>query len=302
MKGTVLITGAAGFMGRHFVRALKKDFNVVGIDLNEPARDKEGASFYQIDVQDYPAMEKLVNAFKPEVIVHTAAQKSLLKCEAEPEVSKELNYGATLNLLDLAKAHHSHFVFISSDIVFDGKMGNYAEDATVNPINNYGLFKAEAEKHVLAYEKGSVCRTALVFGALEPQDQAAFEGIKNHPQLLNQSYFVDYIKNRLAAKQETAMPVDEWMNPTSAAQLSAQIKAVIQKKRYGLFHTCGGEQVSRYQFAKKVAQFYQLDDSFLKETTGTDKIRPLNVTLNYEKSEKALGIKYQSMDEMLAAL
>jgi len=69
--------------------------------------------------------------------------------------------------------------------------------------------------------------------------------------------------------------------------LSEGIYRLIEKKEYGLFHISGSEKISRYNFAKKIAEIFSLDDSFIDKTITSElkqvAPRPMNSSFSIDK-------------------
>ena len=87
-----------------------------------------------------------VDAFAPELIIHCAAMTHVDECERRPDDSLAQNVAATRAMAELAGRHRATLLYISTDYVFDGKSGPYAEGDEPSPISVYGQHKLEAEK------------------------------------------------------------------------------------------------------------------------------------------------------------
>lgn len=94
------------------------------------------------------------------------------------------------------------------------------------------------------------------------------------------------------------LPFDEMISPTYVGALYRQLRLVLQKRPSGILHCCGGEAISRYDFGLRIAGFLGLDASNIMSISG-ESYRPKNVSLNVSCSERLLGIKYPTVDEML---
>jgi dTDP-4-dehydrorhamnose reductase len=139
-KKRVLVTGASGLLGRAVVRIFSQSevWEVQGIALTRAKGPILG-----VDLLDDGATTKIVETFKPDVIVHTAAERRIEVCESDPR-SRELNVEATRRLARLAKKHGAWLLFVSTDYLFDGKAPPYREGDVLNPLNEYGLQKRDA--------------------------------------------------------------------------------------------------------------------------------------------------------------
>lgn len=81
----------------------------------------------KVDLRDFEAVAKIVETFKPHVIVHTAAERRIEACEKDVEGTRMLNVELTRHLATLTKKYKAWLLFISTDYVFDGKKPPYSE-------------------------------------------------------------------------------------------------------------------------------------------------------------------------------
>lgn len=119
-RNRVLVTGATGLLGRAVRRAFA-DWDVIALGLS-----RSGGEVLRVDLLDEAAASKVVESFRPHVIVHCAAERRLDRCEKDPQ-SLRLNVGATRLLARLAKKHGAWLLFISTDYLFDGTKPPYRE-------------------------------------------------------------------------------------------------------------------------------------------------------------------------------
>src|SRR5213082_2058163 len=135
MGNLVWITGAGGLIGSHLVKTAPPKWKVrplmrKDIDLLEPVR-----------------MTSLLDHEEPDVVIHCAAISKNPVCDADPFLARHVNSQATVNLT--VAASKIPFVFLSTDLVFDGQKGNYVEADQVNPLSVYAGTKADVEQIVL---------------------------------------------------------------------------------------------------------------------------------------------------------
>ena len=154
------VTGAGGLIGSHIARAAPRDWNVRGLTHAE------------LDLTDFAAVRAVFAREPPQLIIHCAAISSTTTCEANPGLAWKTNLDATKHLADLAAA--IPLLFFSTDLVFDGRKGNYREDDAVNPLSLYAETKVAAEQAVFAHPKHTVIRTALTAG-MSPRGDRSFD-------------------------------------------------------------------------------------------------------------------------------
>jgi len=161
---TVLVTGAAGFIGFHTIQALlNRGDSVVGIDnLNdyydvslkearlEQLLRRPGISFVQADVADREAMEGVARAH-PEItrVIHLAAQAGVRYSLVNPHAYTRANVDGQLNILEFCRNQKNlkHAVYASSSSVYgtNTKMPFSVEDRTDTPVSLYAATKKMTE-------------------------------------------------------------------------------------------------------------------------------------------------------------
>lgn len=297
-KKTILITGAAGFIGRYLCEKFSSNYNILGIDLKE-VKDFSKGVFLKVDINDYKDVKKLFHNYRIDLVIHSAALKDLTWCEYNRDKSYKTNFLATLNLYNIAKESNSKFIFISSDQVFDGKSGKYKENSPKHPINHYGTLKDICEEQLIKDRSIAICRTAMVFGEIPYNQKEEFNRIKAKDHLIIQGYILDHVKYKLGKNEKIILPQDEFCNPTSTKLLFFQIKSIIENNLSGIFHCCGGERISRYNFGKRIAEIYNLDSSFIDPSSYNDSLRPKDVSLLPKKTEKMIGFTFPNIRDMI---
>lgn len=299
-KKIVLITGSSGFIGSYLAQKLSKEYIVIGIDLSEDTQNNCFLS-YSTDIIDYAKINDIFSFFNFDYVIHTAAEKTLQKCENYKEHAYKTNCLATFNLFEHAKQQNAEFIYISSDQIFDGSNGMYTENSNTCPINNYGYTKAICEEF-LKHSSAAICRTALVFGEIPLSRASHFSEVKDLATLEVQSFFVQQTKYRLENNKEILLPSDEYVSPTHINLLYRQINVIMKKRLSGVFHCCGSERISRYEFGEAIASFYGLDCKLINGAPTSDKLRPKDVSLNIKQTEKIIGFKFDDIKMMLSLM
>src|SRR5688500_4744950 len=114
MEGTVWITGANGLIGNYLMQTAPQV---------APRREVIGLTRALLDVTDANAVRDQFRARAPQLLIHCAALSRSPACQDNPALARKLNVEATARLAELAD--DIPFVFLSSDLVFDGRQGNY---------------------------------------------------------------------------------------------------------------------------------------------------------------------------------
>jgi UDP-glucuronate 4-epimerase len=163
-----LVTGGAGFIGSHVVRALLGRGDTIACldnfnDYYSPERKRlnvapflqnRNFSLVEADIRDAGTMQEIFSAGKFDKVVHLAAMAGVRKSIENPKLYEEVNIGGTLNLLDCAvKNQINDFVFASSSSVYGvNEKVPFAEDDRVdNPISPHAATKRAAELMAKTY-------------------------------------------------------------------------------------------------------------------------------------------------------
>ena len=150
----ILLTGAAGQLGRELKRSLTCLGDVIACDRS------------QLDLSKPETLRDAVRAIAPDVIVNAAAYTAVDKAEAEPEMAGAINAEAPGILAEEAKRLDALLIHYSTDYVFDGsKPAPYTEDDIPAPLSAYGRSKRAGELAIAsAGGRHLIFRTSWVYG------------------------------------------------------------------------------------------------------------------------------------------
>ena len=300
MKKTVLVTGANGFIGKAFIRHFKEKYRFIGVDVIPNMGESLCSQFYCCSICDTEKMAKIFVDNKVDIVIHTAAEKSLILCEQDKERAFETNYLATLELLGLAEQSKCKFIFISSDQVFDGSGSMYSENSYVNAINQYGKLKIFAEHQLLQHSGAAICRTALVFGEIHEEQINYFKKVCLQSTLAVQGYIVQQTICCLRENRRLILPDDEFVSPTHVLLLAEQLDKVIENNVSGILHCCGKDCISRYEMGLCIAKHFNIENIDCIIRRGEpNPLRPKNVSMDCTHTERLLQMRFLSFSEML---
>ncbi len=168
MNGTVLVTGAAGFIGHHTCRRLLAEgHTVVGVDsmddYYDPALkrarlrqllDEDRFTFGELDLSETPSVVGLFHEIEPTTVIHLAARPGVRASIDRPHSCVRNNITAYINVIEAARQHHvEHFVYASSSSVYGAsRRWPYSEhDPAEHPISLYAATKRSNELMAHAY-------------------------------------------------------------------------------------------------------------------------------------------------------
>lgn len=223
----VWVTGAGGLIGNYIVQtapALARQWQV---------RPLTRAN---LDLEDFAAMRDLFRKEKPSMLIHCAALANTPACEKNPVMARKLNVEVTSVLAELAA--DIPFIFFSTDLVFDGRGGNYDESAKVNPLSAYAKTKVAAERIVLANPRHTVVRTSLNFGQSLTGDRA----------------FNEQMRSAVERGETLKLFVDEFRCPIPAEVTARAVWELAAQDGPGLFHLAGSERLSRWEIGQLLAE------------------------------------------------
>ena len=172
----ILVTGGAGFIGSHTVRAfIEKGYETVVVDNLSTGSlkniDRGNTVFYYCDVRDRDTLAYIFKNEAPDYLLHLAAQKSVINSVESPWEDAEVNIIGTINVLSVF--HGKRIVFSSSGGAVYGEPLYLPVDEMhpLNPISPYGISKCCAEMYVESSKTPyTILRYANVFGLGQTND------------------------------------------------------------------------------------------------------------------------------------
>lgn len=143
----ILITGAAGFVGRHLVEGLARRWPRASVRATGEAAS---AGIARLDVTDEAAIEAAIAEFRPDAVVHLAGVAAVQEAGREAERAWRVNFGGTRKLAwaALRGVPTASFLFISSAACYGRSFRSgeaVSEVAPLDPIDTYAATKAAAE-------------------------------------------------------------------------------------------------------------------------------------------------------------
>lgn len=226
----VVVTGAAGLLGRELVVAFRRAGNEV-----------TPLTHLEISLLAPSSLER-ITAARPDIVVNAAAWTDVDGCARDPNRALRINGDGAGRVGAVAAAARALVVQISTNEVFDGARDEpYAEDDTPNPINPYGASKLAGEEAVSrSTDRHLVIRTAWLFGpdrGFPARIRAAAE-------------------RAMRAVQPLRVVEDEWGNPTPVGPLAEVIVAVVEcigpEDGPRVLHLAGNPPASRLAWAQEV--------------------------------------------------
>jgi dTDP-4-dehydrorhamnose reductase len=218
----IVIVGAGGRLGAALAREYASEYDVTGfnharLDLGQPEQ-----------------MRRRLGALEFDVLINTAAQTNVDRCETEREEAFTLNAEAPRVLAEICRGKGARFIQISTDYVFDGeKREPYTEEDEARPISVYGASKREGERLALAAnDRALIVRVSWVFGPDRPS-------------------FVDWAIKQAREHDEVKAISDKIATPTYTLDLAQLLKPLFaDANAIGLLHLANGGECSWQEYAQ----------------------------------------------------
>ena len=259
----VFVTGVRGQLGYDVVNECKKrGYEVIGVDIEE------------MDITDANAVERVITAACPDVVVHCAAWTAVDAAEEAENIPKvrAVNAIGTQNIANVCKILGCKLIYVSTDYVFDGQGTKpwMPDQKDYRPLNVYGQTKLEGELAVAGtLEKYFIVRIAWVFG-------------------LNGKNFIKTMLS-VGKKYDTVRVVNDQIGtPTYTYDLARLLVDMAKTEKYGYYHaTNEGGYISWYEFACEIFRQAGYPTKVIPVTTqeyGLSKAkRPFNSRLDKSK-------------------
>jgi dTDP-4-dehydrorhamnose reductase len=272
MSGVAWITGAGGLIGSHIVRAAPSGWSVRPLIRAE------------LDLTDVIAMHAMFHREKPQLVIHCAAMSRTPACEANPALARKNNVDVTRMLCELVR--EIPLLFFSTDLVFDGRKGNYNERDEPNPLTVYGETKLAAERIVLSNPRRTVLRTSLNAGA-SPGGNRSFD---------------EQLRAAWARGEATKLFADEFRSPIAAEVTAHAVWELIAANQPGLYHLGGRERLSRFEIGELIAARSlqlkpRLERSSIRDYTGPR--RSPDTSLDSTKTQSLLSFPLPRFSDWL---
>ena len=261
----VLVFGGSGLVGSKFIQMHSSAFEI------------KAPFAMEIDILKKDQLLKIVQNFEPDVVINFAAYTQVENAEAQKDdksgICYQINVVGARNVAEVCKEFSKKLVHISTEYVFDGTktVSPYTEEDKPNPINWYGQTKYFGEQFVL--ESGcfaTIVRICMPFSPFyEPKKDIA-------------RFFLD----QLRSGNEITAVEDQRITPTLVTDIACALAELVKAKKEGIYHACSTSNIIPYEFAKLIAQKFNLDVSLVKPVSFDE----------YNKNKQAKLLKNSWLD------
>ena len=221
----ILITGAAGMLGRAVAAAAKR----LGHDVVALTRA-------ELNITDSDNVRRVLSAAEPEAVVNCAAWTDVDGAELSEARALRVNGDGAGHVARAAADVGARVVHVSTDYVFDGTGRQpWIESDPVGPLQAYGRTKLAGERAVAAAtDWHAIVRTAWLFGGGGPN-------------------FVETMLRLAGDRDEVSVVTDQIGRPTWTGHLAAALVEMAERRGdVGVFHATGAGECSWNEFALEI--------------------------------------------------
>ena len=254
----ILVTGVKGRLGYDVVQeGEKRGLEMFGTDVDS------------MDITDAGQVRKVMEAYKPDGVIHCAAYTAVDAAEEHQEICRKINVNGTRNIAEVCRDMDIPLMYFSTDYVFDGQGENFwKEDDERQPLNVYGQMKYEGELAVQELvQKYFILRISWVFG-------------------VNGSNFIKTMLRLGKERGAVGVVSDQMGSPTYTYDLAKLVLDMFQTDKYGVYHVTNDGICSWYEFACEIFKQAGMDVKVTPLTTAeypAKAARPLNSRMSKDK-------------------
>lgn len=223
----ILLTGASGQIGSELINTCPGSIHLVPFDKDS------------LNISDYEKVLEIVNTYKPDVVINSAAYTSVELAETEEQLAFQVNKNGVSNLALACAANNIRLIHYSTDYIFDGKKTSpYTIQDKPNPINIYGQSKLEGEREALKINRDKVLiiRTSWIYSKYG-------------------NNFVTTMLRLMKNKGQINVIKDQYGTPTWARSVAnITWEFVSNPETNGIFHFCDEGSTNWFEFAMAIQE------------------------------------------------
>jgi dTDP-4-dehydrorhamnose reductase len=244
----VLVLGGSGMLGKDVISALCESniFEVYTI-YRDSSRYISNCKIFNIDLTNKLEFSKLLKNINPEIIINCASATSVDNCEKEIEFTFNIHCNILNTIYEILPL--TKLIFLSTDSIFDGRVGDYSENSLPSPLNIYSKSKLDGEKKTAEKFINHIIIRTNIFGF----------------HFFTSNSLCEWAINSLQKNQNIVGFVDQYFNPIYTKQLSKIILELIGMNYNGLINVGSDTALSKYDFLIELAREFGFDESKIKK-------------------------------------
>lgn len=277
---TVLVTGAAGQLGKCFEKAAREIKEIDWLFFNSA----------EVDITSSCDLQQVFNSKSIDYCINCAAYTNVEKAETDTERAYAINAEAVKNLAEVCKLNNATLFHFSTDYVFNGSAKKpYTENDPTEPLNVYGASKLKGEEYIKQVGgKYFIFRTSWLYSQFGHN-------------------FYKTILNKAKEGSRLNITTTQTGTPTNANHLARFITELIttNNRSYGLYHYSNNGETTWYGFTKEILKVSgNLDNVVLIEDNSykTVAVRPQYSVLDKTLLEKKFDLTVATWEDALVEL
>lgn len=280
----ILFTGGKGLLGKYFMKNIPKDYFVFATFLRNKENEdkKKNIKYIKLDIRERSNVRKVLNNYKPEVIIHAASLGNVDYCEKYRKEAWEANVEGTINIAEEARKINASLLYLSSNAIFNGVNPPFSEKSRPFPVDYYGITKLEAEKEIKKRHKNYIIVRLMTMYGWNNKNE------RQNP--------VSWIIEQLKSGKELKIVNDIYNNYLYADDAALVLwKIILKNKKNEIYNVAGSECISRFDLALKVAKVFNFDKKLLIPVSSDYFVsiapRPKNTCFDIKKIVTILDAK-----------
>ena len=276
-----LLLGSTGLLGQAVAREARRR----GVEPREAARRDAPI---QVDIADDADLRSLLDAERPDLVVHCAALVDMDLCESDPALAWRVNARPLAFLAEWSRASGGRLLHVSTDHYFtEGYAAAHDETAPVSLVNEYARSKFAGEAFALTAANALVLRTSIV-------------GIRGWEQPTFAEWAIDAVEN----DRPVALFSDAWSSSIDVPSFARAAFDMVEAGASGLYNLAAHEVYTKEQFVREIER--QRGLSLTAATTGSVRMlstpRAHCLGLDVRRAEAVLGYGLPHLAEVVASL
>ncbi|MFH1390402.1 MAG: dTDP-4-dehydrorhamnose reductase [Candidatus Margulisiibacteriota bacterium] len=233
-----LVIGADGQLGTDLLKII-------------PKKDAVPLTLKDLDITDRSKVNKVVQEYRPEVIINTAGYSRVDEAESNSGLAFAVNAEGAKNLAAACQEVEARLVHISTDYVFNGqKHSPYQETDRPEPLSVYARSKLAGEEAIAQLSKRHfIVRSSGLFGVAGCLGKGG-------------GNFIDSVIAKGKSGEQFSVVDDQFFSPTYTLDLARKIYQLVQTDHFGLYHIVNRGACSWYELALKAFELAGLKVNF----------------------------------------
>jgi dTDP-4-dehydrorhamnose reductase len=285
----VLIVGGNGFVGSSLSKRLSRHFQVFSTFNRSytPIRNVIHVQLPILTEKDH--CEKLIQVVDPSVVIYCLGSNSETEAERDPRAAQAIHSGNLNQLIHAVDLIKAKFIYISSDYVFSGLEGNFAETDSTIPGTQLGKAKLGAENLIKTRSLNHLiirCSPLLGRGTLDHES------------------WLDHVREMVIKQKNIQMPARAYHNPVHISFLAEVLKKAIERDlRNRFLHVGGLTKITPFELTQLFLKKIGLPTDLIEPSeNGGSQSSKIDYSLNFTETLKLIETEPLLLEQSLDLL